>query len=157
MFDRVLTADEVANLHALQRPLVDSGSLDGPHVSADSGTFDRVVIGPVEESQGPLHGREGVGGFLFWEYDGLDGTPQTVIPDGVGDVTRLLGGNAVIAEITGAGTATVRLGVVPGAASVIYNDGTDACTVAVGAGGDVTIYRSAGADTFKVVLWLLWI
>src|SRR5262245_9497185 len=36
--------------------------------------------------QGLLHGYNTISGFMHYEFDGVDGTARTVIPDGTGDV-----------------------------------------------------------------------
>lgn len=104
-----------------------------------------------------LHAYGSIGGAIFWDYNGVGAGAQTVIPGGAGDVTKLLWGNAVVAEVTGAGTAGQMVWLAPGGSQAIYTDGVDTLTLAVGAGGDVTVQRTAGADTFQVVLWLIWI
>lgn len=109
--------------------------------------------------QGRLHGQGAIGGFLYWEFDGVDGTTRTIIPNSAGDVvygmrfmsmarcsdtTRqsaggelLNGGNFDIAQNAGA---------------------TDILNLRVNADGSCDVRRRAGSTySFKVALWLLWL
>lgn len=74
----------------------------------------------------------------------------------VGNVTAILTATYAVDESgggTSGGTATLTL-----AGSVnIYNDGVDILTLAVGAGGDVTLQRTAGAATFDVRVLTVWV
>jgi hypothetical protein len=93
----------------------------------------------------------------YWDYDGVDGSAQTVISNGAEDVTEALWANSIVAEKTGAGKEQHICWLEPGESQAIYDDDTDVCTLAVAADGSVTVQRTAGADTFKVALWLMWI
>lgn len=115
-------------------------------------TGDIVVLA----EQGQLVAGEGsVSSCRFWEYDGVDGTPRTVIADGTGDVTEIL---TVIYSVvdsdgeTSGGMTTVE----PGDSKNIY-DKLATLSLAVAADGSVTVQRTAGSVTFKVALWLVWI
>jgi len=55
------------------------------------------------------------------------------------------------------GTAGGATTVDNGAAVNLYNDGVDTLTLAVAADGSVTLQRTAGAATFDVSLWLVWV
>ena len=98
-----------------------------------------------------------VGGVYYWDYDGVDGNVQTVIANGAEDVTEALWANSIVTEKTGAGKEQQLCWLEPGESQAIYSDGVDTCTLTVAADGSVTVQRTAGADTFKVALWLMWI
>lgn len=96
------------------------------------------------------------GGFIVWECQGVDGTARIVVADGDEDVTKRLRYSYVIAEVTGAGVGDGSGGLAVGGNVVIYTDGADICQLAVAANGMVTVQRTAGTDTFNVLLILIW-
>lgn len=113
-----------------------------------------VGIG-VQSPQGLLHGYDSISGFLHWEYDGLDGTSRTIIPNGAGDVLYELFGMYVLRDSSGntaSGTFTVSNG---GSTGLVVGGNT--VTVAVAGAGTTTVSRTAGADTIKVTFWILWL
>lgn len=109
--------------------------------------------------QGQLHTRGPISGFIKWEYDGLAGTAQTVIPDGAGDVLYGLtywaivrgSGGSVVPSTNSAGTA-----IAPGGTANI-TVGADTVQVQVAANGAVTVQRTAGSQTHKVSLICQWL
>lgn len=114
-----------------------------------------VGIGTAPE--GRLHGYGTIGGFLYWEYDGVGAAAQTIIPNGAGDVSYILGGYYVMR----ASDTTTRAAPLPGTLtpgnSADIDPGAGVLTLAVAADGSVTIQRTGGALTYKVAFWLLWI
>jgi hypothetical protein len=109
----------------------------------------------VASVQGLFHGYDVISGFLHWEYDGLDATSRTIITNGTGDVLYRLTG--IYAMRNSAGTAVSgSVGVANGGTQNI-TVGADTVTITVAAAGTVTIARSAGSNTIKVGLWLLWL
>jgi len=101
-------------------------------------------------------GTAGPGYSGHWTWTGVDGTARTVIPNGAGDVTRALTVLYQVYESAGGlagGTATVA----NGASVNLYTDGVDTLALAVAADGSVTVQRTAGAATFDVVLWGVWL
>ncbi len=110
------------------------------------------VAGP----QGRLHGYDAISGFLHWEYDGVDGTARTVILNGAGDVVYVLTVLYAV-RVSNGEYAGAEQTVAPGNSITLYSFGGDTCTLAVAADGSVTVQRTAGALTYKVALWLLWI
>ena len=109
--------------------------------------------------QGRIHSYGSISGFLKWEYDGLDGTARTVVPDGAGDVLYGLtywaivrgSAGAVVPSTNSAGTA-----IAPGGMANIPV-GADTVQVQVAANGAVTVQRTAGSQTHKVSLICQWL
>ncbi len=124
-----------------------------PHIYIDIG--GNVGINR-SEPQGRLHGYDTISGFLHWEYDGVDGTARTVIPNAAGDVVYVLTVLYAI-RVSNGEYAGAEQTVAPGNSITLYSFGGDTCTLAVAADGTVTVQRTAGALTYKVALWLLWI
>jgi hypothetical protein len=95
-------------------------------------------------------------GALVNRWDAVDGTAQIVIPGGAGDIVSvgafLYTVYAVTAMDVRAGVATLT----PGAAQILYTDGTSTLTLACSAGGELTVQRTAGTDTFNVTLLGVW-
>lgn len=122
-----------------------------------------VGIG-LSAPQGRLHGYDVISGFIHWEFDGVDGTARTVIPNGTGDAPGGIGGSYIVLHSGG----TTRTGMVsslgdgtaavtPGTSQNIYNVGGNTLALAVAADGSVTVQRTAGSGTYKVALWLIWL
>lgn len=108
--------------------------------------------------QGRLHLRDTISGVLHWEYDGVDGTARTVIPDGAGDVLYGLTGLAVARASTGAAPSVgvFSLSALP-STYTLFNDGTNSLAFHLNANGSTDVQRAAGTATFKVAIWLLWL
>jgi hypothetical protein len=105
--------------------------------------------------QGQFHAYDTIGGALKWEFDGLNATVRTIIPNGTGDVLYRLHAAYVLRDSAGAvasGTTDVSNG---GSVGLVV--GTNTVTLAVAATGATTISRTAGANTIKVIFWLLWL
>jgi hypothetical protein len=109
----------------------------------------------VSTPQGRLHGYDTISGFKHWKYDGLDATSRTIIPNGTGDVLYRLAGIYVMRN--SAGVAVSGSVAVANGGTQNITVGADTVTITVAAAGTVTIARSAGANTIKVGLWLLWL
>ena len=108
---------------------------------------------------GLLHGYDQSSGFLHWENAAVGGTAVTVIADGAYDVTAALCAQYVLKSSGGTPPDDWQAGVVtlePGTNGNLYNEEAT-LRLSVSAGGAVTLQRTAGASTFKVALWLLWI
>ena len=110
----------------------------------------------VSSPQGMLHGYDSIGGILYWEYDGLDSTSRTVIPNGAGDVQYHLYGMYVIRD-SGTNTQSGFLAVTPSNNQVLMLASGNQFAIFVAADGAVTVRRVVGTTTAKVALWLLWI
>lgn len=122
----------------------------------------KVGIGAVTAPQGKLHGYGTIGGFIFYEFDGVDGTARTVIPNAAGDVVygvmpiwavRASDGTTRSGAWSTGGTVLLA----PGATTDIYSIGANILQLQVAANGAVTVQRTGGALTYKVVLWLVWL
>lgn len=107
---------------------------------------------------GPLHLVGSLGRWAAYEYDGLDGTTQVVVPNAAGDVvygllvTSLVRGSSGIVQV-GNSSGTV---ISPGGNTALYSNGGDAAQLRVLANGQIEIQRTAGALTYKVALWMQW-
>lgn len=110
--------------------------------------------------QGRLHGQGAIGGFMYYEYDGVDGTARTVIPNATGDVTLSLQGMWVVRTSGGSNgggvITTAGAGLLPGANLSLWTSGSDVLQLQIAANGAVTVQRTGGTLTYKVALWLLW-
>lgn len=111
--------------------------------------------------QGQLHVYGSISGIIHYEFDGVDGTARTVLPDGAGDVLYTLW----LAWVIRASTGEIRCDSIssssfaPGSNLTLQslNAGADVCQLAIAANGSVTVQRTAGAKTYKVGIWMLWI
>ena len=62
----------------------------------------------------------------------------------------------VASEVTGTDSYGGIVYLEPSDSFAINTDGTNALTLACAADGSVTIQRTAGTDTYKVMLWMVW-
>lgn len=104
---------------------------------------------PIEVVSGP-------GRCASWGYNGVDGTAQTIIADGTGDVTEGITVQYVASEVTGADSYGGTVYLEPGDSWVVCTDDTNILTLACAANGSVTVQRTAGTDTYKFTAWLVW-
>jgi len=114
-----------------------------------------VGIGVGSSPQGQLHAYDAISGFLIWEYDGLDATVRTIVPNGTGDCLYRLHAAYVLRDSAAAvasGTTDVSNG-----ASVNLTVGTNTVRLRVNADGSTDVARTAGTDTIKVALTLRWL
>ena len=99
-----------------------------------------------------------IGNGLFWSYDGVDGTARTAYDNGTDDVLYGVTGQFFIRDSAGniaGGQITVTA---PSGTFNLYDDGgTNTCQLQVNADGSVTVQRTAGSRTYKVMLFLIWI
>lgn len=119
-----------------------------------------VGIG-VTAPQGPLHVFGALSGVIHYEFDGVDGTARTVLPNATGDVVYAYWAAWVIRASTGEvrSDSISGTGATPGSNITLQtlNAGADVCQLQVNANGAVTVQRTAGAKTYKVGLWMLWL
>jgi hypothetical protein len=134
--------------------------------SPASGTnaTQKMVISPTgnvgigtTEPHGLLHGSGDAGGFMFWEYDGVDDNPITIIPNGPGDVERFLSYTCFALENTGPNGRSSTGTISPGLTQHVFSDGTDTLILDCASDGSLTIYRGSGSDTFEVMIRLMWL
>lgn len=140
--------------------IINNGSTFTQKYNADStgitiASGGNVGVGITTSPQGRVHGYDAISGFLHWEYDGLDGTSRTIIPNGAGDVLYELFGMYVLRD-SSANTASGTFAVTNGGSTGLTVGG-NTVTVAVAAAGTTTVSRTAGTDTIKVTFWLIWL
>lgn len=99
-----------------------------------------------------------IGNGCFYSYDGVDGTARIIRPNGADDVLYGVTGQFFIRDSAGnvaGGQVTVTA---PGANFNLYDDGgANTCQLQVAANGEITIVRTAGSRTYKVMVLLIWI
>lgn len=106
--------------------------------------------------QGRLHGHDGTGGFLFVTKTAIDGTAQTLIPNGSGDVLYRLHVDYVIRLSSGA----VSSGIVEisnGGNTGFHDIGGETYNLRVNADGSADIRRTAGSTTATFAATLVWL
>ena len=65
---------------------------------------------------------------------------------------------SVVHGRTGGGTNGATQNATPGGGAInLYNAGADTLTLTIGAGGDVTVQRTAGVERYDVQLFMVWI
>ena len=105
--------------------------------------------------QGIIHTYDTIGGSLVWEYDGLDATVRTVVPNGTGDCLYRLQVSYVFRNSAGV-VVSGAVGISNGGSSSPAV-GTDTVRIRVNADGSIDVARTAGTNTIKVLLHLLWL
>ncbi len=95
-------------------------------------------------------------GSMIWECWSLTGTSQTIIADSAQDVTAACAIQYVVKPSSGAAVAGATT-LANGASTTLYNVGSDVVTLTVAANGSVTIARTGGTLTYKVIVQLLWL
>lgn len=99
-----------------------------------------------------------VGNGCAWSYDGVDGTAKVVKPNGTDDVLYVLSGQFVVRDSAGNVAAGTITATAPGANFNLFDDGgTNTCQLQVAANGEITVQRTAGSRTYKVMLLLIWL
>jgi hypothetical protein len=106
---------------------------------AAGGNFGIGVSAP----QGILHTYDTIGGFLIWEYDGLDATVRTVVPNGAGDCLYRLQVTWVFRNSAGV-VVSGSIGVSNGS-STSPTVGTDTVRIRVNADGSIDVARTVDA------------
>lgn len=115
-----------------------------------------MALGNFQTPQGIFHAHDGTGGMMFVTKTGIVGTPQTIIPDGTGDVTA---GAYIIGVLTNSGGPCEAL-----FAFVLNNNTTDipvdagsgSFRFAVSAAGALTVVRQTGSDTLAFSANIYW-
>ena len=117
-----------------------------------TGEFGVGVVYPL----GVLHAFDEISGFLIWEYDGLDTTVRTIIPNVPGlDVLYQLTATHVLRDSAGATSSGVTN--ISNGSSSNLTVGSNTVRLRVNADGSTDIARTAGTDTIKVALTLRWL
>lgn len=141
-----LVAAEYAYLQS-----VEQGVAFRPVILNPSG--GNVGIGTTSP-QGRLHAHDGTGGHIFVTKTGLINVAQTIIPDGTGDVTKMITGQFVI-ESGGASLANV-FQIAPGG-FVDATTGGFTLRLSVTAGGAFQAIRIGGAGTGTLAISATWL
>lgn len=106
--------------------------------------------------RGRLHVHDGTGGFLFTTKTAIDGTAQTIVPNGTGDVLYRLHVDYVIRLSSGAvGSGIVEIS--NGGDTGFYDIGGETYNLRVNADGSVDIRRTAGSTTATFAATLVWL
>ena len=90
-----------------------------------------------------------------WLGTAIDATSQVVLA--AGTVTRTVTVQYAVAEEVGTGADGGNITLEPNSYLSIYNDGVDIVRLTCSAGGELSISRVAGADTFTARLLAVWI
>ena len=124
------------------------------HLKTDD---DFIVAGDlsagVDAALGKVHAHDGTGGLLFVSKTGIDGTPQTIIANGAGDVTGGITGFFVVNDGGGA---------VANAFTMLLGDNLDIVVggytmrLALNVNGALTAVRQSGVGTGTLVLLAVW-
>src|SRR5512139_697492 len=113
---------------------------------------------PIVSDDNELVDALSVGYFGVWSGSGIDDTPETIIANGAGDVSAVITLlYAVQNETSGTGGGVVNL--TPNTSFNIYSD-TDAdnvLTMTCAADGSVSVARTAGAQTYSLIVWGVWL
>lgn len=96
-----------------------------------------------------------VGSGTTWSGTGIAGVAETILAAGAITkvVTVVYAAAEEVGSDTGGGVVTLELG---DTANIVH-DGTNVCTFTCTVGGALEVARSAGADTYAVNLWAVWI
>lgn len=99
-----------------------------------------------------------IGNGCAWSYDGVAGTAVDVVKNGTDDVLYVLSGQFVIRDSAGNVAGGQITATAPSGTFNLYDDGgTNTCQLQVNADGSVTVQRTAGSRTYKVMLFLVWL
>lgn len=113
---------------------------------------------PIVSDDNELVDDLAVGYFSVWSASGIDDTPETIIANGTGDVSAVITLlYAVQNETAGSGGGVVNL--TPNTSFNIYSDGDgdNILTLTCAADGSVTVARTAGAQTYSLIVWGVWL
>jgi hypothetical protein len=162
--DGAITAAKIAagalDSTALADGAITTGKLANNAVTGAKLSGD-IGLGAAQASpQGLLHGYDTYSGFLHWEANGVAGATQTVVPDGLGDVLAALCAQYVLKASAGTPGSDWQAGVVtlePNSSTNLYDEADGTLQLRVTSAGAVEVQRTAGASTFKIAMWLVWI
>lgn len=92
-----------------------------------------------------------------WSESAVDGTGVTLIPNGAGDVTQVATFIYAVSAVSAGDATGGTISLEPSESFNIYDDTIDTLTLAVAVDGSVTVQRTAGADTFNVKIFGVWL
>lgn len=110
----------------------------------------------VASPQGRIHAHDGTAGFLFVSKTAINGTAQTIIPNGTGDVTLHLRYDIGLTDSAGTTTGSSGTLAGPSTSVTLSTSGGNTVDLRVNADGSVDIRRTAGSLTFTATLTLHW-
>jgi hypothetical protein len=114
------------------------------------------VLDPSADGRTQLRTFGLVGGSIIWDYNGLDSTARTIHAHSAEDVVSCLSAHFIIKPSTGAGVSGA-LALTPNTNAPLYNVGSDVVTLYVATDGAVTVARTGGTLTYKLIVQLLWL
>ena len=117
--------------------------------------FNGLVGIGITVPQGKVHAYDAISGFLLWEYDGLDATVRTIIPNGTGDVLYRTRFQYIMRNSAGVSASGDKFLTTPSSSAIVV--GADTVTITLNADGSMTAARTAGSNTIKVALTLRWL
>jgi hypothetical protein len=126
----------------------------GPGNATRDVTLERTGVGELT-LEGHLRQREGASNRLFIEKAAVDGTVQTIIPNGSGDVTKYACISGLASDSAGGVGPKAQTFVLPGGSTTIATAGNTA-TITVNADGSVTVQRTAGVGTMTITIDMFW-
>lgn len=94
-------------------------------------------------------------GYGSWAASGIGAAAVEILP--AGSVTTTFNMFYVVAEEVGADYNAGSSSRTPGNTANILDDGANVCTYSVNVNGSVTVYRSAGAETYTLRAQIVWI
>lgn len=116
----------------------------------------RIGFGSMATVQGAHHIHDGTSGKLFVTKTAIDGTAQTIIPDGTGDVTVAVCYAYMIKDssgvIGGQSDAILQLS----NTATLLTDASNGVTLTLSATGGLTVARSSGSRTFTLTISCFW-
>lgn len=113
------------------------------------------LLGLGIEPQGKLHVHDGTMGDLRVSKTGIDGTPQTIIPNGSGDMVR--GGKIIGYAYDGTASYVIDTSVANGGVSASIGAGGETIQFACAADGALTVSRNAGTRTWSIGIAIVWL
>lgn len=112
-----------------------------------------VGFGVVPEASGRFHVKgAAIANWVYWEYDGIDGTARTVLATSSASYAQA--GFAITRPSNGATPNVLSLNATSLAGATLYSVASDQCLLIAGSGG-YTVQRTSGSLTYKVALVLM--
>ncbi|MDP3046491.1 MAG: hypothetical protein Q8O07_03350 [Chloroflexota bacterium] len=115
-----------------------------------------TVLGPTADGRTHLRTFGLVGGSLIWDYTGLDATLRYILAHSAEDVVYYAMIHFIIVPSTGTATSGT-LTLTPNTNALLYNVGSDTVTLYVNTNGSVTVARTGGTLTYKLIVQMLWL